>query len=70
MVADASREFHFTEQDFQRVRKLIYDYAGIALSDSKHDMVYSRLARRVRALKLANFADYLALLQRPDGRKE
>lgn len=70
MVADASREFHFTEQDFQKVRKLIYDYAGIALSDSKHDMVYSRLARRVRALKLANFADYLALLQRPDGRKE
>jgi chemotaxis protein methyltransferase CheR len=72
MVAgtDSGREFHFTEQDFQKVRKLIYDYAGIALSDSKHDMVYSRLARRVRALKLANFADYLALLQKPEGRKE
>jgi chemotaxis methyl-accepting protein methylase len=49
------------------VRKLIYDYAGIALSDSKHDMVYSRLARRVRALKLANFADYLACCSGPTG---
>ena len=72
MVAglDGNREFHFTEQDFERIRKLIYDHAGIALSPSKQDMVYGRLARRVRALGLKSFADYLALLQRPEGRKE
>jgi len=56
------REFHFTAQDFERVKKLIYDHAGISLSDSKIDMVYSRLARRLRAVDLESFAAYLALL--------
>lgn len=57
------REFHFTEQDFSRVRKLIYDHAGINLSDAKKDMVYSRLGRRLRATGLRSFRDYLALLE-------
>ena len=56
---DTSREFAFTTQDFEQVRRLIYDHAGIALSPSKRDMVYGRLARRLRALKLNSFADYL-----------
>jgi chemotaxis protein methyltransferase CheR len=63
----AAREFQFTEQDFQRVRKLIYDHAGISLSDSKMDMVYSRLGRRLRATGLSSFREYLALLERNDA---
>lgn len=59
----AAREFHFTDHDFERVRKLIYDHAGINLSDAKKDMVYSRLGRRLRATGLTSFRDYLALLQ-------
>jgi chemotaxis protein methyltransferase CheR len=62
-----TREFHFTEQDFQRVRKLIYDHAGISLSDSKMDMVYSRLGRRLRATGLSNFREYLSLLEKNDA---
>ncbi len=57
------REFVFTAKDFERVRKLIYDHAGISLNDSKQDMVYSRLARRLRATGINNFNDYLALLE-------
>jgi chemotaxis protein methyltransferase CheR len=57
------REFHFTDPDFQRVKKLIYDHAGINLSDAKRDMVYSRLARRLRANGMATFREYLALLE-------
>lgn len=60
------REFVFSSADFERVRKLIYQHAGISLSDVKQDMVYSRLARRLRATGLKNFADYLALLERGD----
>jgi chemotaxis protein methyltransferase CheR len=60
------REFHFTQADFDRVRKLIYDHAGISLAPIKQDMVYSRLARRLRALRLTRFADYLAVLERGD----
>lgn len=64
-----SREFHFTQADFERVRKLIYDHAGISLAPIKQDMVYSRLARRLRALKLNSFQDYLALLEANDERE-
>ncbi len=60
------REFVFTSQDFGRIRKLIYDHAGIALSPQKEDMVYSRVARRLRAIGLSSFEDYLALLEKGD----
>jgi chemotaxis protein methyltransferase CheR len=58
----ADREFHFSHRDFEDVRKLIYDHAGIALSDAKEDMVYSRLARRLRATGLKSFREYLTFL--------
>lgn len=57
------REFYFTDQDFQRIRQLIYQQAGISLSDSKKAMVYSRVGRRLRATGLSRFDDYLALLE-------
>src|SRR3989338_571626 len=57
------REFVFTGKDFERVRQLIYEHAGISLNPSKQDMVYSRLARRLRATGIDNFKDYLALLE-------
>jgi chemotaxis protein methyltransferase CheR len=58
------REFVFSSADFERVRKLIYQHAGISLSEVKQDMVYSRLARRLRATGLNSFAEYLALLEK------
>lgn len=61
------REFHFTDQDFQRIRKLIYDRAGITLSDTKKNMVYSRVGRRLRATKLSSFREYLELLETNHG---
>jgi chemotaxis protein methyltransferase CheR len=61
------REFHFSRRDFEEVRKLIYEHAGISLSDAKEDMVYSRLARRLRATGLRTFRDYLALLSAGQG---
>lgn len=63
------REFEFTTADFERVRKLIHEHAGIALSGAKHDMVYSRLARRLRAVGDKTFAQYLARLERGDRRE-
>ena len=63
------REFEFTAQDFARVRKLIYQHAGISLSDAKTDMVYSRIGRRLRAVGHDSFKQYLDDLeqnQNPD----
>ena len=62
-----TRQFVFTKGDFDRVCKLIYDHAGISLSASKHEMVYSRLARRLRSTGIRNFKDYLALLEQNDA---
>lgn len=59
---DVNREFLFTERDFEHIRKLIYDHAGINLSAAKKDLVYSRLGRRLRANKLKRFSDYIDLL--------
>lgn len=61
------REFEFTAADFERVRKLIYQRAGISLSTVKQDMVYSRLARRVRATGAKTFTQYLDGLERNGG---
>ncbi len=57
-------EFHFTQHDFAAIRERIYRYAGINLSQSKTHMVYSRLARRLRATGHTAFKDYLAQIDR------
>lgn len=64
---EKGREFAFTSADFERVRKLIYGRAGISLSPNKHEMVYSRLGRRLRTLGLSHFSDYLTLLEHGDA---
>jgi chemotaxis protein methyltransferase CheR len=65
---DDLKAFAFTPRDFARVRSLIYRQAGIALSESKQEMVYSRLARRLRAKGLNSFEVYLDSLE--SGRDE
>jgi chemotaxis protein methyltransferase CheR len=61
--ADTEKEFEFTARDFERVRGLIYRRAGIALAASKQEMVYSRLARRLRATGMHSFEIYLDSLE-------
>ncbi|NKF21721.1 CheR family methyltransferase [Solimonas marina] len=58
-TAGGEREFAFTARDFERICTMIHSRAGIALASSKRDMVYSRLSRRLRALGLKSFTDYL-----------
>jgi chemotaxis protein methyltransferase CheR len=60
------RDFQFTEIDFQQIRKLIYAYAGISLSDTKKAMVYGRVGRRLRANGFTRFCDYLEFLKAGD----
>jgi chemotaxis protein methyltransferase CheR len=59
LKSDTVKEFNFTRSDFERVRALIYQRAGISLADSKQEMVYSRLARRLRATGIVSFERYL-----------
>lgn len=65
-VVKEGREFHFTKGDFARVSKMIYEHAGISLSESKQELVYSRLSRRLRATGIKTFSEYLKLLESDD----
>ena len=64
------REFVFTDDDFDRIRRFIHQRAGIALNPSKKDMVYGRLVRRIRALQLPSFTAYLERLFSERGNEE
>ncbi|MDP2486467.1 CheR family methyltransferase [Pseudoalteromonas marina] len=56
------KEFLCTDRDFKDIANLVYNACGIVLGDHKREMVYSRLARRIRALKLNDFKAYLTYL--------
>jgi chemotaxis protein methyltransferase CheR len=62
-----SREFEFADRDFRRVCELIYQRVGISLAPAKRDMVYGRLSRRLRALGMRSFSDYLDQLEAHGG---
>lgn len=52
------KEFEFTREDFDYLRKLVTDTTGIIADDDKYTLYYTRLARRVRKLGLKNFTEY------------
>ncbi|GAA0579534.1 CheR family methyltransferase [Halomonas salifodinae] len=64
------KDLELTESDFARIRELIYQRAGIVLAEHKREMVYSRLAKRLRHHGLTRFGDYLARLERQPQAKE
>ena len=67
-VSSTGPDFLLTDHDFSKIRTLIHQRAGIALSTQKRQMVYSRLARRLRELRLTEFATYLDFLEAdPNG---
>lgn len=63
-------EFLFTNDDFLSIARMLYDDAGIALSESKASLVYSRLAKRLRALGLESFRDYCQFVAGSQGVSE
>ena len=60
-------EFAFTEADFRKISAMVHGNAGIHLPDAKATLVYSRLAKRLRALGLTSFKDYCALVADANG---
>ncbi|GAB0116638.1 CheR family methyltransferase [Acidisoma sp. 7E03] len=68
IVADG--EFHFSATDFKTIADILLSEVGISLTENKVNLVYSRLAKRLRALRLTTFRDYCDLIMSPDGAKE
>ena len=63
MDSDRAREFDMSEADFKEISDLAYKYTGIVLGPHKKDMVYGRLARRLRDVRLDSVSDYLPMIQ-------
>jgi len=61
------REYELSDDDFQRIRRLVRERLGIALAESKRELVYGRLSRRLRALRLRDFSGYLERIESDDG---
>lgn len=66
-LAGADREFAYNTKDFERVKERIYRLAGISLAAHKEDLVYNRLVRRLRALSLNTFDEYIRYLDESDA---
>lgn len=64
------RDLVLTDADFARIRELIYQRAGIVLAEHKREMVYSRLAKRLRHHGMTRFTEYLSRLERQPDAKE
>lgn len=64
------RDFLMTDADFNRVARMVEQIAGIILKAHKRQMVYTRLSRRLRALGIDTFAEYLDFVDSPAGAVE
>lgn len=62
-IVEKPREFRFTVDDFNFLRKLSNQHSGIQVPDERFDMFYSRLSKRVRKLGLNDFKEYCQYLK-------
>ena len=62
----ALHDFALSQPEFDRLRELVREHTGIALSEAKRQLVYGRLARRLRALRMETFGEYIALIEAGD----
>jgi len=69
LINSAAREFKFTNEDFNFLSNLVGLNTGINLTEDKRELVYGRVAKRLRLLGLHSFSDYCMLL-RQDNTEE
>jgi len=67
---EPKREFPFSDEDFFVLADLIHKRSGIVMKEHKKNLVYGRLARRLRTLGIKSFSDYLHYLTGSKGETE
>ena len=67
---DPAAGIGMSDADFRRIARSVQGEFGIFLPDAKKDLVYSRLLRRVRSLRLADFTAYCDLVESSAGAAE
>lgn len=53
--------------EFKRITRIMYEDAGIAMSEEKINLVHARLQKRLRALSLKSFKSYCQLVESKEG---
>ena len=62
-MVNAHQDIELTQHEFDEIRELVREITGISLSEAKHDLVYSRFRKRLRANGLNSFAQYIELVR-------
>lgn len=63
-------EYVFTARNFEDIASFLRTETGIALNEAKAALVYSRLAKRLRKLGMADFDAYCAYIRTNEGAEE
>ncbi|WP_341703828.1 protein-glutamate O-methyltransferase [Ferrovibrio sp.] len=61
------REFSFSSDDYAFLRAMLKEKSGIELGPTKQNMVYARLAKRLRKLGFKSFHQYIEFIGTPAG---
>jgi chemotaxis protein methyltransferase CheR len=62
--------YAFSDADFNAIARRAHQEFGLHLTQSKKDLVYSRLTKRVRLLGLPDFRAYCSLIESDSGAEE
>ncbi|HAS87894.1 MAG TPA: chemotaxis protein [Desulfovibrio sp.] len=66
-----SGNIKITQNEFLKLRDIIYDLSGIYLQDNRRFLVENRFAPRLSELEFKNYSDYIDYLQKhPKGKTE
>lgn len=63
-------EAQLSDGDFTRLSKFIYSQYGIKMPETKRIMLQSRLQKRLKALQMPTFAEYVDYVFSPQGSSE
>jgi chemotaxis protein methyltransferase CheR len=66
--AQVGGEFRMSTADFRQISAIMHAETGVLFDDSKINLVYSRLAKRLRLLQLQSFSEYCELVGNADSR--
>jgi len=59
-----------SNDEFDKLRNLIYDLSGIYFTDSKKYLLESRISKRITANSMKSYTEYITFLQSSPGRRE
>ena len=65
-IKEVQKEFLFTDRDFSYLRNLAGNVAGVNITETKRELVYGRLAKRLRSLGMKKFKQYCNYLENDD----